>query len=535
LNLSVTKIILALFCLFGTGSSFSQSPILGLLHHTPEVSDGYVLFTPELNNSTYLVDNCGQKINEWTFSEPPELTCYLLENGTLLRAGKDSLEIRDWDNNLLWSYATSDNNLLQHHDIEPLPNGNILLVVLAFYDDSTMITEGRNPANLSGNLKLDQIIELEPVGTNSANIVWQWNFMDHIVQDFDSSKENYDVVEDHPELLDINFDNGYNFDWTHVNAVDYNAALDQILISARHLDEIYIIDHSTTTTQAASHSGGNSGRGGDFLWRWGNPQVYQQGTSFDQKLFMQHDARWVPAGYLDEHKISVFNNGGNGVDFESMLHLIAPEIIGGDYTMSGNEFLPANFDWTWGGMILGHVMYQNKKCGVHALPNGNFIVTETYLGAASEIMKDGTVLWSYRNPTGDNGAYNQFDIIPLTLNSIFRAEKYQPDYIGFTGKELTPQGIIEDENSISDGCILLGIANSDLDLIGLENPVNDGFIRFSELISTDLVLITDINGRAVYRKANFNADHIQIELTPGIYLIQILTGDQVASRKIVVL
>lgn len=535
MNLSATKITLAISFLFCTLGSFAQSPTIGLLHHTPEVSDGYVLFTPEKNKGAYLVDNCGEKINEWTFSEIPGLTCYLLENGALLRAGKDSLEIRDWDNTLLWSYATSDNGLLQHHDIEPLPNGNILLVVTGFYDDSTMISEGRDPAMLSGNFKLDQLIELEPVGTNDANIVWQWNFVDHLVQDFDALKENYDVVENYPELLDINYDSGYNVDWTHVNAVDYNPLTDQILISARHLDEIYIIDHSTTTAEAASHSGGTSGKGGDFLWRWGNPQVYRQGTSVDQQLFKQHDARWVPAGSLDEHKISVFNNGGNGVALESYLHLIEPEIVGGEYGMSGNEFLPANFDWTWGGMLLGHVLYQDKKSGCHALPNGNFLVTETDLGTATEILKDGTALWSYRNPTGQSGVYNQFDVINLNLNSLFRAEKYQADYIGFTGKDLTPQGLLENENENSDLCFLLGVEDSELDLISLENPVVDGEIRFSETLDADLVLITNINGQEVYRQANFNADHISVHLTSGVYLIHVSNGNQIVSRKVVVL
>ena len=52
-----------------------------------------------------------------------------------------------------------------------------------------------------------------------------------------------------------------NPDWTHVNAVDYNPALDQILISIHEFSEIWIIDHSTTAAEAAGHTGGRSGRG----------------------------------------------------------------------------------------------------------------------------------------------------------------------------------------------------------------------------------------------------------------------------------
>jgi len=157
------------------------------------------------------------------------------------------VEIRDWDDNVIWSYAVVD----QHHNIEPLPNGNILCLLWDRYSDAEMIAMGRNPATVGEEMLLDKIIEIQPVGTNDANVVWEWKFADHFIQDFDNTKLNFGIVADHPELLDLNFVDAnvpnQDIDYTHANGLDYNAALDQIIISVRHLNEIYIIDHSTTT------------------------------------------------------------------------------------------------------------------------------------------------------------------------------------------------------------------------------------------------------------------------------------------------
>ena len=45
----------------------------------------------------------------------------------------------------------------------------------------------------------DRIIEVKPVGTENAEIVWQWTFWDHLIQDYDSTKANYGVVSEHPD------------------------------------------------------------------------------------------------------------------------------------------------------------------------------------------------------------------------------------------------------------------------------------------------------------------------------------------------
>ena len=125
-------------------------------------------------------------------------------------------------------------------------------------------------------------------------IVWEWHAWDHLIQDFDSTKANYGVVADHPELIDVNyFTNNGNPDWMHANAIDYNENLDQVVISNPEFNEIWIIDHSTTTAQAAGSTGGSAGRGGDLIYRWGNPMTYGHGDSTDIQLHYQHNPNWI--------------------------------------------------------------------------------------------------------------------------------------------------------------------------------------------------------------------------------------------------
>jgi len=516
-----------------TSVSFGQNPTIGLRYKADGVSGGYTLFTPEKNKDVYLINNCGEVINTWNFSERPGLTCYLLDNGNLLRAGKDSLEIRDWDNNVVWSYDMASNGISQHHDIEPLPNGNILCVVHDEYSDVTMLAEGRDPSITDVNFKLDKIVELSPVGTNNATIVWEWKFIDHFIQDFDNSKNNYGVVEDHPELIDLNFDNGKTEDWTHVNSVDYNQSLDQIIISARHLNEIYIIDHSTTTAEAASHVGGDSNMGGDILWRWGNTEVYRQGTVADEQLFLQHDAQWVQDGFLDATKISVFNNGGDGTGSHSSIHLIEPVINAGVYSMDSDIFLPADFDWSWTGSILSESFQEGKKCGVQSLENGNMILCENSKGQLTEVAKNGEIVWVYKNPTGSNN-YVQSDIILNGNNSIFRGEKYATDFVGFTGKDLTPQLIIEDENLVSDTCIYsLEVSGKNINSSHLLNNIVDDLLMFNQHL--DEVVIYNLEGKIVILFTAINADFIYLNIEPGMYIVETITiGGEIRKQKIVI-
>ena len=529
------SIVLLIFLISIGINAWAQQPTFGLLKSDANAADGYTLFTPQFNNAVFLIDNCGEKINEWTFSETPGLSCYLLENGNLLRAGNDSLEIRAWDNTLLWSYAMTDNTLLQHHDIEPMPNGNILCVVTDRYSDTIAISAGRNPANLGATIRLERIVELEPIGTNDANIVWEWKFYDHLIQEFDSTKLNFGVVANDPGLLDFNFSNNQNVDFIHLNAVDYNEDLDQIMFSSRHLHEIYIIDHSTTILEAAGHAGGNSNKGGDFLWRWGNPQVYQQGSSADQLLFDQHDCKWIPSSFPDSGKVSVFNNNGDGTETFSSIHILTPDFVDNAYTMSLNKFLPSTYDWSWNGSILGNVVHENKKCGSQVLSNGNVLFCESSSGRISEITRSGDHLWSYRNPTHSGGAiFNQYEIVPGQTMTMFRGERYDPNHPGLAGQDLTPQGIIEDQNPLSESCILGTDESSLASSIWVINPIQDNMLRFNSIIKADNITIVNMVGQVVVEWSNFHGKTLPFQSKLGAYFIRISEGGNEMNQKIIV-
>ncbi|PHR74152.1 MAG: hypothetical protein COA67_01955 [Lutibacter sp.] len=282
-------------------SSFSQT--VGVLRNDSGSYNGYTILAPVRSTETYLINNCGQVVNQWSSAYTTGASVYLLENGNLLRTCKidnadisfggvgGRIELYDWDSNLIWEYNYSSPTFSQHHDIFPLNNGNILMLAVTTMDMNEAIQSGRDPSKLEdGKLYNEQIVELEPIGSNQANIVWEWNIKDHLIQDFDASKDNFGVIADNPQLLNINFlmTSTTDANWLHVNSIQYNEDLDQIVLSTRHLSEIYIIDHSTTTAEAATDSGGTYGKGGDLLYRWGNKEAYNKGTSTDRTLYAQH-------------------------------------------------------------------------------------------------------------------------------------------------------------------------------------------------------------------------------------------------------
>jgi hypothetical protein len=95
--------------------------------------------------------------------------------------------------------------------------------------------------------------------------------------------------------------------WNHMNGIDYNPAVGQVMISVRGNNELFVIDHSTTTAQAASHTGGAHGEGGEILCRWGDPQQYKRDTAANRQLYQQHHTHWIEPGLPGAGHLLVFN------------------------------------------------------------------------------------------------------------------------------------------------------------------------------------------------------------------------------------
>jgi len=341
--------------------------------------------------------------------------------------------------------------------------------------------------------------------------------------------------------VDFNYDepNIDHSNWLHINSVDYNLELDQILFSSRTLSEIYIIDHSTTTTEAAGHTGGNQNKGGDFLWRWGNPQIYRQGTVNDQKLRGQHDAKWITNNYVNANKISVFNNHSNATRTFSSIHIIHPVLdVNNTYELQNASFLPADYFWSWSGEIGNETVFESKKSGVQALENGNLLLCETEKGRLSEITLAGEIVWIYRNPVGPT-IYNQYDTNAQIFNNngIFRGEKYPKTYAAFTERDVTPGDILEDINNISEACNSLDIDAFVIlkDSFRFNNPVMHNTLTFHHKLQNTSIQIFNTLGKLIFETNSFSGKELEIpNLKPGIHFLRFEKEGEIVIDKAIV-
>ncbi|NNC96251.1 MAG: T9SS type A sorting domain-containing protein [Chitinophagales bacterium] len=525
---------------------------VGLITYDPaQTYDGYSLIYPHNQPNVYLLDNCGEYVHKWEDSMVYRAgnTAYILDNGNLVKCKRHSnigsdpiwaggggaiVEIRNWENDLLWSFELNDSTARLHHDIAMHPNGNIFMIAWENFSASTAIQEGRDSALLSTDeFWPDYIIEVKPIGTDSFQIVWEWHAMDHIIQDHDSTKNNFGVVGDHPELININYGSaGGNPDWMHSNSIDYNPLLDQILLSVPTFSEVWIIDHSTSTAQAASHSGGASGRGGDLVYRWGNQAAYDNGDTTDQKLFYQHDAHWVDrhltAAHPDFGKVMVFNNRVSSST--STVNMFNPvfDSYGWNYPMNGQIWGPNTFDYEYAATP-SSAIYSDILSSAQVLENGNKLICVGRSGYNFELNSNDEIIWEFENPFIGGVPASQGDTIPLSANLMFQMKKYPADYSGFAGRDLSQKGFIEfnPDTTFCDQILAVEelVENNFLSIY--PNPSSDYLIFKSEKVGLQRISVFNQKGQ-LFKKYDLR-ESLEIDCSKwsgGEYFIQ-LEGKQV--------
>lgn len=360
------------------GMTFGYSAIL-----TAQQQPGLTLIAPGGATTARLVDTNGVTVHSWTdLGGQTAYSSYLLPGGFLLRTVRASgtffqgggisgrIQKHDYNGVLVWDFSYSTQQYCSHHDICPLPNGNVLLIA---YDRKTAAEA--TAAGSSKNIEIwsEKIVEVKQTGPTTGEVVWEWSVWDHLVQNVDPNKANYQTsVATHPELLNINFMT--QKDWLHMNGIDYNPTLDQIIISSHNLNEVYVIDHANEDS--------------DILYRWGNPAAYNANGT---KIFnVVHDGHFVPYGYVNAGRIVGFNNRGISSQ-QSSVDMIEPPYNGYQYNLTaGSPYAPPTYTrrYACNG-------YTSNEGNAEQQPNGNTIYCIALSGNIYEIDSAGNTLWSY--------------------------------------------------------------------------------------------------------------------------------------------
>ncbi len=461
----------------------------GLVHREDGVWDGYTLIAPLNGRTVYLVDIEGKPVHSWATTHMPAGGAHLLANGNLLRCarmesapgvqrggiGGLTQEIA-WDGRVVWECDLVNEGFTQHHDLHPLPNGNVLLVVRKFHTHEDALAHGRDPRQrANAALWSDLVLEVEPIRPVGGKVVWSWGSWDHAIQDHDPKARDHGRLADDPGRIDVNADHrnqprteteekrrrreqleaqmravGYagddaprdaepkkpeagaalaGEDWLHLNGIDYLPEHDLIVLSSRHLSEVFVIDHSTTTAEAAISRGGRFGRGGDLLYRWGNPKSYGRGGPADQRLFHQHDVTWQRGAGPNDLAILVFNNGprGPGQDYSSVDEIALDfDAVRGFAREPGRAFGPEAARWSYADPAR---FYSGFISGAQRLPNGNTLICEGAKGRVFEVRPDGHIVWDYWSPYDSEGVGG---VAPQS--ALFHATRVAKDHPGLRGK-----------------------------------------------------------------------------------------------------
>jgi hypothetical protein len=400
----------------------------------------------------------------------------------------------------------------EHHDFKKIFNkklgkDTILFINNKYIPEANALKLGVNTTRVQSPQypKAIQADCISEVDVQTGQLVWEWCFEDHLIQNFDPSAQNYsidvanrdysgNVEEAFYRRLDVNAQNnqgswGPRADWQHLNSMDYNADRDEVVFNSRQNGEFYVVDHNTTTAEA-------KGKKGDFLYRFGSPYMYasddQLGAGKGKAKFPSylsaeltqiwgaHNVHWIPNGRPGAGNFLIFDNGVGRVtsgSYSAILEIngldasgkYVKELTAGHggptypsgntgffqlFAMAGQTAMKVSKQIVWGYSAMTGSFYSPYISGCERLANGNTQITSGMHGHMFEVTPKGELAWDYTSPIMLPGNYLTdklgLDVngVPMIggpgmgTNSVFRAHRYAPDFPGLAGKSLISEGTI---------------------------------------------------------------------------------------------
>lgn len=359
------------------------------------VQEGYVLVNDPGNNRVYLLEKDSlTAVYEWELPFRLGNDAKLMNDGVLMASLREPdpefsfgghggrIHFIQPDGSSSWQIGLANSQFISHHDVIRLPNGNVMTMLW-----ERVLPDAARELGYRGvqdTIFTESIVEIDP---NTDQVVWKWDSRDHLIQEDDPEGNNFGDVSQNPQLIDMAYrdsevttipDNG---DFMHANALEYDAVNDVVLISVNYYSEIWFIDHSTTAAEVSGSEGGRYGRGGDLIYRMGNPSAY--GNEQGQRLFYSnHNPRFVK----DTDHLLVFMNGNNTAGPSVVYELDLPD----QYALmpeGDNEPLVV---WQYADPGI----YSDRVSGAERLPNGNTLIAVGTFGFL-EVNNDGELLWDY--------------------------------------------------------------------------------------------------------------------------------------------
>jgi hypothetical protein len=261
----------------------------------------------------------------------------MLDNGHLLYITIGGAEEVTLDGLAVWAMDFEDIDL---HEAFDMPNGNILIM----QNEVREVDRGGHIQDWRAQV----IIEVD----RDQNVVWSWNPFDYC--------STLDLDECRMEAPDP----WGHYDWTHSNAVVYDAVENAVYYSVRHLSRIIKIDYAT----------------GDITWSMGFDMPSGDADFGDDLFSFQHSPEVLPNG-----NILLYDNGNR----RGHTYCEPEEPFSSAIELAVDPYAPdpVTVVWRYDHPFSGAVGDADR------LPNGNTLVTGGANGHIMEVTPDGTVVW----------------------------------------------------------------------------------------------------------------------------------------------